>query len=119
MTGIAEETEYEDTIRASKGFGNGNNEWQGKKSTSPLAADSKSNASKSTFDLPPDRDDDFSDESDGNGSAQKPGASFTLVPGQGLQAATFMDKGCNNSPAGCDLDMSKLDTVEKIREYLE
>ena len=116
MTGIAEETEYEDTIRASKGFGAGNNEWR-KKSTSP-AADSKSNASKSTFDLPPDRDDDFSDGSDGEAASKPSAASFTLVPGQGLQAATFMDRGGNGQQAA-DLDMSKLDTVEKIREYLE
>ena len=64
--------------------------------------------------MPPDREDDFSDES--VEEAKKPNnlKDFTFIPG-----AKENDNGASFSEAQPEVDMSKLSSVEQIREYLE
>ena len=69
---------------------------------------------ESNFEVPADRDDDFSDES--VEEAKKPNnlQDFTFIPG-----AKENENGASFSEAQAEVDMSKLSSVEQIREYLE
>lgn len=66
-----------------------------------------------------DRDDDFSDDSDeAPKEAKNELKDFTFIPGKKLddnKGHTFLAKSQNSG----DVDMSKLSSVERIREYLE
>lgn len=88
---------------------------------SPLAE----SESQTSFVAPPDRDDDFSDESEPEEQkAQKHSLKdFTFIPGaQGMNNDTFVagkpNPKKNQAPVE-DVDTSKLGSVEQIREYLE
>lgn len=69
---------------------------------------------ESNFEIPPDRDDDFSDDSDEKPADKGPQnqlRDFTFIPGS--------NEKDGDSPTQPEVDMSKLASVEQIREYLE
>ena len=105
MTDIVEETEPESSFKETL------------KKKPPVLGRKKSSVPK-TVPEEEDRDDDFSDESEDEQTKTKKNElkDFTFIPGKEKgdnHGHTFMDKSLN------DADLSKLSSVERIREYLE
>ena len=141
MTEVMEETEpessFKETDKHRRGPREGSCYWKGKGGALPsAAAPEKDMAEKdemseadTKYTLPPDRDDDFSEDSEDedtkNAKHQDSLAySLSLAPGAyggGANALTFIgDVGMGNQNGqNEELDLSKLTSVERIKEYLE
>lgn len=107
MTDIVEETEPESSFKDTT------------KKARRSIADAPKTVPEIILESEADRDDDFSDESDEQPKeAKNELKDFTFIPGKKLddnKGHTFLAKSQNSG----DVDMSKLNSVERIREYLE
>lgn len=120
MTAVVEETEPESSFKETdKHWKKGKQGANGGHGRTPSSISRPSTVPEIESDnLPPDRDDDFSDDDEPEDKGSKNELqSFTFIPGQNPgdnKGHTFLAKSANN-----DVDMSKLCSVERIREYLE
>ena len=110
MTDIVEETEPESSFKETN-----------KKQKRKAIADAPKAIQELPRETEVDRDDDFSDDDDDDDIPEKEPQNelkdFTFIPGKNPddnKGHTFLAKSMN-----ADVDMSKLGSIEKIREYLE
>jgi hypothetical protein len=141
MSEVIEETEPESSFKETDKFVNDRNGrkgpregscyWKGKGGALPPAAvvpeSEEFSEAETKFTLPLDRDDDFSEDSEDEEAklARQQDTlaySLSLAPGGSANALTFIgdsdDFGDKNDQVE-DLDLSKLSSVERIKEYLE
>jgi len=147
MTEVMEETEPESSFKETdkwkkqgeeqRGPREGSCYWKGKGGALPSAAASDDvvaervelSEAETKYTMPPDRDDDFSEDSEDDETKNAKhqdslNYSLSLAPGAyggGANALTFIGGGDgigNMKGANEDLDLSKLSSVEQIKEYL-